>query len=793
MKRRSLRRRLLSLMFAGFAVLVSINAALLWIYARDAADRSYDLLLAGAALSILERVSTAADGVSVDVPYSALEMVGLAREDRAFYAVRLDGTVLTGEPDLPLPEGYRPHSTPLFFDAPFSGETVRVVVQSRRLVAAGGTVWASVQLAQTRLARNEQAGDLFLTGLTGLAVLSLIGLLFVWFAIRRALLPLAAIQRDLSGREPSNLHPIAADPPREVEGLLDAMNGFMSRLDGARQRSETFIADVAHQTRTGLSALHGQLSLAAAAGSESELRERVAQADVQARKVSRLTDQLLSQAMVTHRADHETMGPVGLVALARDLLTDMMRDTALRSVDVAFTVEGPTVEGPTVEGRAEGAGNEGIVTGDPVSIREALRNLIENAVRHGPPDNSVEVIVRTEGAHVSLIVEDSGPGVPEAERQLVLERFRSGAKETAGSGLGLSIVQAVARAHRATLELETSARAGLRALMRFPAALLLALLVLPFADDARAETVAVWSATDIAAMTPVIEAFESANRGVSVEYREFQTVELHRSVSRGGAPDVVVSPAMDLQVDLVNRGLARRLALSDGAVPRWASWRRELFGFTREPAALIYNRAAIGEADIPRTHADLATFLRENEGRLSGRVGTYDIERSGIGYLFATQDAVIGQEFARVTEAMGRSQARTFCCTSHMLDRVATGELLLAVNVIGSYALAAAAQDERIGVAFFEDYNLAMARTAFVPRAAKRPLLGERFVAFLVSPEGQRAITERSSLLPIADAVAASREVTPIPLTTGLLAFLDGIKRDRFLRNWRSSIGLVRE
>ena len=776
LRRRSLRRRLLSLMFAGFAVLVAINAALLWIYARGAADRSYDLLLAGAALSILERVSTGADGVSVDVPYSALEMVGLARADRAFYAVRLDGRVLTGERDLPLPEGYRPSSEPVFFDAPFSGEPVRVVVQSRRLVAASGAVWASVQLAQTRLARDEQARDLFLTGLAGLAALSIIGLLFVWFAIRRALAPLAAIQRDLAARGPSDLDPIAVDPPREVERLLRALNGFMGRLDAARGRSETFIADVAHQTRTGLSALQGQLSLAAGAGGEAELRERLARADAQARKVSRLTDQLLAQAMVTHRADHETMGPVALVPLARDLLTEMMRDTALRNVEIAFTV-------------ACSPGHD-IVIGDPVSIREALRNLIENAVRHGPADNSVEVTVRTEGAQVCLIVEDAGPGVPEADRALVLERFRSHAPLTAGSGLGLSIVQAVATAHRATLELETSARRGLRALLRFPVALLLVVLLAhPFGEKARAQAISVWSATDIAAMAPVVEAFEAANPDVSVDYRELQTVDLHRRVLEGATPDVVVSPAMDLQVDLVNRGLARRLATPETAVPRWASWRRELFGFTREPAALIYNRAALDPGEVPRTHADLATFLRENEARLVGRVGTYDIERSGIGYLFATQDAVIGQEFARVTEAMGRARARTFCCTSAMLERVATGDLVFAVNVIGSYALAAAARDGRIGVAFFDDYNLAMARTAFVPRAARRPEAGERFVSFLVSPQGQRAIAQRSSLLPIAAAQTPDREVIPIPLTTGLLTFLDGIKRDRFLRNWRSSIG----
>ena len=766
-------------MFAGFAVLVTINAALLWIYARGAADRSYDLLLAGAALSILERVSATADGVGVDVPYSALEMIGLAREDRVFYAVRLDGAVLTGEPDLPLPPAYAPGDAtgdaPVYFDAPFSGETVRLVAQSRRLVTPGGAVWATVQLAQTRRARDAQARELFVTGAAGLAVLSVIGLLFVWLAIRRALVPLAAIQRDLAGRGSSDLAPVAVDPPREVERLVGAMNGFMERLDAARRRSETFIADVAHQTRTGLAALQGQLSLADGAGGESELRERLARAEHQAQKVSRLTDQLLSQAMVTHRADHETMGPVALVPLARDLMAETMRDTRLRDIDIAFSTDCA-------------AGGD-VVTGDPVSIREALRNLIENAVRHGPPDNVIEVAVRAGEGCVCLVVEDAGPGVPEADRALVLERFRSRAPDTAGSGLGLSIVEAVATAHRAALELGTSARGGLSATLRFSAALLLLLLWAPL-DRARAATLSVWSATDEAAMRPVVEAFETANPGVDVEYRDFQTVDLHRRVLEGARPDVVVSSAMDLQVDLVNRGLAKPLETPAGALPDWATWRRELFGFTREPAALIYDRRSIEASAIPATHGALAAFLRENERRLSGRVGTYDIERSGIGYLFATQDAVQGQEFARVTEALGRARARTFCCTSQMLDRVATGELVLAVNVIGSYALAAAERDGRIGVAFFRDYNLAMSRTAFVPRGAARADLGERFVAFLVSPAGQRVIAERSALLPVGATSAPDQEtIIPIRLSTGLLTYLDDLKRARFLRNWRSSIG----
>ena len=776
MKRRSLRRRLLSLMFAGFAVLVGINAALLWIYARGAADRSYDLLLTGAALSILERVSATADGVSVDVPYSALEMIGLAREDRAFYAVRVGNEVMTGEPNLPLPDGYEPSDAPLHFDGRYSDEPVRLVAQSRRLVTAGGAVWATVQLAQTRRARDAQSRELFATGAAGLALLSVIGLLFVWFAIRRALAPLASIQRDLAARGSTDLAPISVDPPREVERLVDAINGFMNRLDAARQRSETFIADVAHQTRTGLTALQGQLSLAADAGAEEALRDRLARADMQARKVSRLTDQLLAQAMVTHRADHEVLGPVPLVRLARDLMTEMARDTGLRDVDIAFVTDCPD--------------GEDVVTGDPVSIREALRNLIENAVRHGPRDNAIEVAVRAEDRHVCLIVEDAGPGVPAEDRALVLERFRSGSSQTAGSGLGLSIVQAVAVAHRAALELGTSKRQGLRAMLRFPAAILTLVLLCALPAEGRAETLAVWSATDEAAMRPVIRAFEETNPGIEVDYREFQTVDLHRLVREGAAPDVVASSAMDLQVDLVNRGLARPLAAPTRSLPAWATWRRELFGFTREPAALIYDREALTPEEVPRTHAALAVFLRENEGRLQGRVATYDIERSGIGYLFATQDAVLGQEFARVTEALGRAQVRLFCCTSRMLDGVASGEIALAVNVIGSYALAAARRDPRIGVAFFEDYNLAMSRTAFVPRDAKRAALGERFVSFLTSRAGQVAIEQRSSLLPVGAASAPAQEtIIPIRLSTGLLTYLDSLKRIRFLDNWRSSIG----
>ena len=223
-------------------------------------------------------------------------------------------------------------------------------------------------------------------------------------------------------------------------------------------------------------------------------------------------------------------------------------------------------------------------------------------------------------------------------------------------------------------------------------------------SEAVAESLVVWSATDTEAVAAVIERFEERVPGVTVDYREFQTVELHArtleaAVSGTSLPDVVVSSAMDLQVDLVNRGLARAFEPAGTVeVPDWARWRGELRGFTREPAAIVYHREAWSERTLPATHLGLADAIRDGGAFLDARIGTYDVRASGIGYLFATQDATQGQQYQRLTESLGRSGARVYCCTSAMIEAVASGELVTAlINVIGSYASSlAAAADPRI-------------------------------------------------------------------------------------------------
>ncbi|MEE2859594.1 MAG: extracellular solute-binding protein [Pseudomonadota bacterium] len=800
----SLRKRLLLLMTLGFAGLLLIISLLLLSYARGAANRTYDLLLAGAALSIMERVSAGPAGPTVDLPYSAMEILALAPSERVLYRVFADdGTQITGMPDLPAaPHG--PAEMQVFFDAAYRGTEFRFVQQRRQFSLPAGREWVTVQIGHTRDARQAQQLQLFINGMAGLAMVSAIGLGFVWLAIRHALRPLRQIETDLRGRDPGDLSPIHAAPPREIASLFESINAFMERLRSSRALTETFIADVAHQTRTSLSALHGQLSLAADAAELREMRRRVAKAEAQAQRTVRLTNQLLSHAMVIHRSEKASLHPVELKPLVRGQLGEMLRDSRMRDITLTFD--------------DDVSGGRDVVMGDEISIREALRNLIENAVRHGPPDNCIDIDLRPgPGERVVLSVSDAGPGIPEDRRTEAVERFTSLARNTAGSGLGLAIVRAVADSHGADLQLGTSKAGGLRVALSFPVApsgkaprrpgLLVALILLAGlagGGEARAQdpVLDLYAATDAWAMRPLIEDFEARNPDIHVDFREFQTVDLHRTLlgARPGSwPDLVISPAMDLQVDLVNRGLAQELELPDvRTLPDWASWRSELFGFTAEPAAMIYNMAAFRDLPLPETHQELASLIRANEDDLRGRIGAYDLHQSGIGYLYATQDLVQGSDAQRLVEVLSRADVRTFCCTSEMAARVASGELAMAVNVIGSYALDAARRNPKLGVHFFDDYNLVMARTAFVPTEAADPDLGARFIAYLLSPAGQRKIAQVRLLpiLPVTTAVdpmaAALIEKAPsflpIRLGPGLLTYLDPLKRRRFLESWQDTI-----
>lgn len=318
-------------------------------------------------------------------------------------------------------------------------------------------------------------------------------------------------------------------------------------------------------------------------------------------------------------------------------------------------------------------------------------------------------------------------------------------------------------------------------------------------------TLVVKSATDTAAIQPVIEDFETLNPGIHVDYHELESNDLDRQFHQAYAnhtstADIIISPAMDLQTRLVNDGYAQTYqSRYTASLPAWAKWRNQAFGFTFEPVVMAYSKAAFRGHTLPLTHAALARQLREHPDFYRGKVGTYDVRASGLGYLFATQDAVQSSTSARLLESLGRSDVKTYCCTSDVLNRLDKGTLVLGYNLLGSYALAQAEKDPRIGIIVPQDYTLVMSRVAFISARAKHVNAARRFIDFLLSPAGQHVIANSSALIAIRPDIQAPMSASsirkrydssfqPIPLGPGLLVYLDQMKRAHYLEEWESMI-----
>jgi iron(III) transport system substrate-binding protein len=313
----------------------------------------------------------------------------------------------------------------------------------------------------------------------------------------------------------------------------------------------------------------------------------------------------------------------------------------------------------------------------------------------------------------------------------------------------------------------------------------------------------IWGTTDIEPFAPALKAFAADRPDLRIDYQQWVSTPLFaRSLvacaDEADAPDLIVSSSVDQQVRLVNDGCARphRSSLT-AALPRSANWRDELFGVTVEPAVMVYNRELVPPGEAPRSRFDLIDLLRSQSGRYAGRVATYDIETSGLGYLFAFADSLQATTFGSLIEAFGRSGAVATCCSAEIIDGVAEGRWLIAYNVLGSYALARADSDPRLAVVLPEDYVLVLTRAAMIPKHAPAPEPAGAFVDFLLSPEGRAALAKTRLIADLGRPVtgmpggmpAGDATLRPISLSPVLLLGLDHEKRAQFLARWRLALG----
>lgn len=311
--------------------------------------------------------------------------------------------------------------------------------------------------------------------------------------------------------------------------------------------------------------------------------------------------------------------------------------------------------------------------------------------------------------------------------------------------------------------------------------------------------VVVWSVTDSDNMRDIIAEFSRRNPHTPVQYRELKTQDLNSEyldqVRRGAvSADLLISSAMDLQIKLVNDGLAQEYRSTErDSLPDGTVWKDQAWGLTAEPVVFAYNRRLHPELAAVRSHQDLIALLERNPPGLQGRIVTYDPARSAVGYLFLSQDQQANRDTARLIAALGRNRAVLATSSAEMLDGLRSGQFALAYNMNGAYVLDAHRNDPDIIAVRPNDYTLIMSRIALIPLHAPHPRNARKFLDFMLSARGQDLLA-RQSMTPVRndvkiapDLVVDGDDARRIAVSPALLVNLDTLTRRGFLKRWHQA------
>ena len=325
-------------------------------------------------------------------------------------------------------------------------------------------------------------------------------------------------------------------------------------------------------------------------------------------------------------------------------------------------------------------------------------------------------------------------------------------------------------------------------------------------DAAKKEgKVVVYSALDTKAASPLIKDFSALYPDVKVEYNDMNSTELYNryiaEVASGqGGADVLWSSAMDLQVKLVDEGKALTYKSPEaGKLPSWANYKDQAWGTTYEPTVFIYNKRLVTGDDIPTDHASFAKIIAAKPDKFKGKVTSFDIEKSGVGFMMVTQDAKHFPGLKELEKGFGATAYKVYSSTGNMLEKVSSGEHVLGYNIIGSYAMVRAKKDPNLGVVLPKDYSLVLSRVMFIGKGAKNPNAAKLFADYILSQRGQKLMGSDVELFAVRDDVDAEftagklkkemgDKLKPIPIGSEITAYLDSKKRLEFINDWKATV-----
>ena len=433
----SLRTRLLWFLLAAISITALAQAFVAYRTARAEADEIFDYHMQQMAMSLRSGLLVVPSGAGADAPHDAENF------DFVVQVWTADGLRVFQSARAALPQ----QAALGFSDVNAHGTTYRVFsLQSRT---------QTIEVAQDMAARREMASSLALRTVWPIAVMAPLLMLIVWWVVSASLAPVSRVRRQVSERQADDLSEVSeAGLPDEIRPLVRELNLLFGRVRQAFDAQKSFVADAAHELRSPLAALKLQAQGLQRAPDDAAREVAVSRLTAGIDRATRLVEQLLilarQQASVAAGVKAE---PVSLPELARLSIADVAPAAQARRIDLGLA-----------------HADEGRITGHPEALRILLRNLLDNAVKYSPGGGTVDVEVRREAQALVVSVQDSGPGIPEPDRERVLDRFyRVTGTQTTGSGLGLAIVKSIAELHGAQLTLDRSPRlGGLRVQLRFP-------------------------------------------------------------------------------------------------------------------------------------------------------------------------------------------------------------------------------------------------------------------------------------------------------------------------------------
>jgi signal transduction histidine kinase len=447
----SLRRRLLALAALASVLAWACGGVAMYLAARQESAQLYDDRLADFAHTTLSLSGPDIDKARVYGQVVVAHSAAPSTAARYRYQIwSSTGVMLVRSEKAGAQRMYVKAGAAGFTDATDSDERIRVFSE----FGADGAV--EINVAEPLRMRSGLLGNFYgnLIPAALLSVLVLVGM-NAW-VVRWVIRPLEESAEQMVQRSPDDLEPLQIwNPPVELMPLLKSINILFDRFGHALSNERGFTASAAHELRTPLAALRTQAQVALRSREPSEVQASLHRLIGGVDRASRVVDQLLTLAKLENLSAHdETITPVRLDKVAQECVGEV---SALRELQAA---------------RIELHLAPAMLYGNGLAIAIMMRNLVDNALRYGGRGARVDVATGIDAEGTWLRVDDSGPGIPEADRHRVFERFyRGGGTQQPGTGLGMSIVRAVLDMHGANVELRDSPLGGLRVSVRFPASM----------------------------------------------------------------------------------------------------------------------------------------------------------------------------------------------------------------------------------------------------------------------------------------------------------------------------------